>query len=265
VAIGDLNGDKVLDVVSLSHLGPTTFFNSGSGVLGGPTSYSFYNYPFAFAVADLDRDGKAEMVIVPRIDNGAPQGGIAVMKAVGSSFETRSYDPGFSTSGLVIGDVDGMAGPDVVLLGEGVHVLTNDGTGNLSAAKTVGASSSVVGLADVDVDGKLDLVGFDGSSFVILSNLGAGSFALARKLSLDGDGAVFGDLDGDGKVDAVVSKTGRSALAIYLNDGKGAFSAPSYISCFAGGYALGDVNGDKALDLVLTTPTSVAVRLHRAP
>jgi hypothetical protein len=265
-SLADLDGDKRVDLVSSSFSGPTTRFNLGAGALGAAMSYDVPNVTRPVATADLDGDGKAEMLLAM---NGA-QGGLAVLSwAGGGTFTQKTYDAGFSAYQAVAGDLDGLAGTDVVLAGEnGLHVLFNDGgSGRLTTPLDLGNPSTGVTLVDVDGDSKLDIVNYPpGAGVSVLINLGGGQFAVARRLPMSGQ-VVFGDVDGDGKADAVAMPNDDcSTLALYLNDGHGAFSAPSYVKGVTPGFfALGDVNGDKALDLVTATQTSVTVRLHRAP
>jgi hypothetical protein len=290
LAIADLNGDKLLDVVSADQVGAVmTSLNVGGGALASPISYplpSATSYA-ALATADFDGDGRSEMIFAAY----SSEGGVVVLKSNDASgHATQTVDVGFHAMSFAVGDVDGQAGPDLVVAGYQiagqplVHVLLNDGAGHLGTPLSLAgyfvrglvpydpaSSFGVLALVDVDGDGKLDIVNGAPSpvpGYVVFSNQGGGRFADQRTLPLgDGSGAAaFGDVDGDGKVDAVVSSEACSSLSLYLNDGKGSFLAPSSIlGDYLVQFALGDVNGDKALDLVLIRQRSVEVRLHSAP
>lgn len=268
LAIADVNGDKLPDLISSSVFGPSILLNTGTGALGAPTSYSAA--VGVFATGDLDGDGKAEMAFTVRSDVPGAGSGIVVLKSSGgSTFAAQNYDDGFDAYGIAVGEVDGHAGLDLVAGGkQGVHVFSNDGSGHFAAPTAYSGATNTVALADIDGDGKLDIVGSDSNSYSVRINLGGGQFAVPRVLPLgDGTGAAkFGDVDGDGKVDAVVTSQVCSSLAVYFNDGNGSFGTPWYIPEGPRAFMLADVNGDKALDLVINDSRGlISVRFHRAP
>jgi hypothetical protein len=282
LAIADLNGDKLPDVVSQAYSGPVMSLNAGGGALALPTSFPLPSALLyrGLATADFDGDGRSEMVIPTENPDDGPGAGVVLLKSNGAGdYAQQKLDDGVNAKAVAVGDVDGQAGPDLVVAGNvpngqgALHVLLNDGSGQLGSlvdlSGVVGAVS--VTLVDLDGDGKLDIVvqqpGF-ADGYGAYSNQGGGRFGAMQALPLgDSSGSTaFGDVDGDGKVDAVVSSNACSSLSLYLNDGKGSFLAPSRISDASPGHlALGDFNGDKALDLVYITERGVVVQLHRAP
>jgi hypothetical protein len=68
LAIGDLNGDGKPDIavansgVSGSPGSVAVMFNNGSGVFGAPTLYGGLYGPLAIAIADIDGDGKNDLI-----------------------------------------------------------------------------------------------------------------------------------------------------------------------------------------------------------
>jgi len=147
----------------------------------------------------------------------------------------------------LLGDITGDGKPDIVGFGDaGVYVALNKGDGTFHPPKLVlkdfayGAGGWRVEkhprfLADVNGDGRLDIVGFgDAGVYIAISN-GDGTFQ-APKLVL-GD---FGynadvwrvekhlrfpvDITGDGSADIV--GFGENSVWVSYNDGKGNFSSP---------------------------------------
>ena len=155
-----------------------------------------------------------------------------------------------------------------------VGVLLGNGDGTFQAAVTYGSGgsqASSVAMADVNHDGKPDLlvsnlcasnsncVNANGTVGVLLGN-GDGTFQATIAYSSGAYGSysvAVGDVNGDGKPDLLVvnqcegsdnsTSCGNGMLAVLLGNGDGTFGvAVTYAS---GGYvalsvALGDVNGD---------------------
>lgn len=120
------------------------------------------------ALADLDGDGGPEIVTPPpRLQASGPR----IFKWVGTAWEERpmtirDLDPArVFYGGVAVGDVDRDGKPDVVLAGHttGLSVLFNEG-GFSFRMETRGLpgsgdlSSRAVALADLDKDGRLDIV-----------------------------------------------------------------------------------------------------------
>jgi hypothetical protein len=192
--------------------------------------------PYSVAIADLNGDGILDLVV--------------------ANEEQSKNDPEGSIS---------------VMLGKGngkFHAPVNYDSGGQSAFSIV--------VADVNGDGKLDLVVANGCAAtdcatgvvgVLLGN-GDGTFKSAVTYS-SGAASVFGsrvavaDLNGDGKLDLAVATTGsgcgggcpKGLVAVLLGKGDGTFKkAKTYNT---GGFdaigwvAIADVNGDKKPDLLV--------------
>ncbi|NRB33048.1 MAG: VCBS repeat-containing protein, partial [Rhizobiaceae bacterium] len=146
------------------------------------------------------------------------------------------------------------------------QVLTNDGSGGLSAANATvvpNARNNDVKLADLDGDGDLDALT---SSFQVLINQGgtqsgtAGTFVTSNIAGVSGSaqGLAAGDIDGDGDTDFLAANWPTTANQILTNDGSGGFTATT----LAGGnnhsrdVALADVDGDGDLDAIVANDTA---------
>jgi FG-GAP-like repeat len=126
----------------------------------------------------------------------------------------------------------------------------------------VGKGPGAVVLADVNHDGKLDLLlaNVESETLSVLLGDGKGHFVAAPGTACATGKApndiAVGDFNGDGNLDLVIANTGTPNLTILLGDGKGGFKASARSPFVAAshphvhGVAVGDFNGDGKLDVV---------------
>lgn len=202
------------------------FFGTGAGGFG-PARLVLLPEPVVndAAVADLDGDGAADLVVLAKHDLFLPLGyAIVVLSSPGGTFTVLpEWETGHEPQGVAAADFDG------------------DGRVDLA-------------VTTIDLQG----LGYV-STLSLYAGLGGGAFGPARALPLDGvaRGIAGADLDGDGVPDLVVAETGSPAspsgdLAVFLGAGDGAFApgrrypatrAPVFV-------AIRDMDADGALDLV---------------
>ena len=281
VSLADLNGDGKPDAVAAeveSYEGVYVLLNGGQGRLRAPAWYFREYRTEAVTVADLNGDAKADLA--------SPLGYDSVGVLLNKGNGTFAQGPQFPTvtccaDTIAAGDVDGDGAVDLVT-GDSeadppgtVSVLINHGNGTFKpkADYTVGDHPSDIGLADVDADGRLDLLtaNYGGNTISVLRNLG-GSFAarvdypIARRPS----GLALADLNRDGDVDVATVGDYDAAigsLVIRYNDGHGGFakSAARPVGRGVVGIAAADLNGDRAPELVTANfwPWSLSILVNR--
>ena len=167
--------------------------------------------------------------------------------------------------------------------------------GSASAARTPGSpsfkasrefdisakSAQSVALADLNGDGKLDVVAAHGADFPeelrrlrvvsILFGRGDGRLGPSHvyEIGKPGDemGAwsiATGDLTGDGKPDVATGNVGAKSVSVLVNTGHGTFEPPVNYSLGREPWdiAVADLNGDGKLDIATGNPNTVSVLLN---
>ncbi len=241
---GKFTGAANPDLLAVCPLGPVLILpNTGKGTFGAaistllPSSSAWVgNLLFGSihpAIVDVNGDGKLDIAI-PTFDPGRFQGYTYLLLGKGNgSFQTAIQIPfvGAIPMSIAAGDFNGDGKVDLVS-------LIYDGSANMylqfAAGKGDGTfvyptsvqiapnTGSIVMAADMNGDGKLDVVVAGSSLFPSLLNLG--------------------------------KDEGDSAVSVYLGDGKGDFSLKfnSVEHTYMTGAALADVFGTGHLDLIET-------------
>ncbi len=280
VAIGDLNGDGIPDLVLANSWSDnvSVLLGNGDGTFGAKTDFGTGVTPFSVAIGDLNRDGIPDLAVANHGYLARP-GTVSVLLGLGdgtfgAKTDVWEADGAYS---LAIGDLNADGNPDLavaicgrdpspnlpgsgtvlVLLGEG------DGTFQAKASLETGINPISVAIGDLNRDGNLDLAvaNYGSNTVSVLLGNGIGSFG-ARTDFATGRlprSVAIGDLNGDGKPDLAVANGGDyntpgNTVSVLLGDGKGAFGPKTD---FATGLwpvsvAIGDLNGDRNLDLAVT-------------
>ena len=188
-AIGNLNGDGKLDVAVTDEVGIEIMLGNGDGTFTFSNRLDFFSIGgivrgdfSSSAMVDLDGDGKVDLVLGP---SGNP------------AAANQSSTPSF-----------------VVFYGNG------DGTFQLPQLYPLSHNYSALAIADLDRDGKPDLVFNDGGGLSIIRNLGGRAFAPEVHYVAGAIGSIkVADVNHDGYPDIVVTNfasNGATTVTILL-------------------------------------------------
>lgn len=290
--VGDLNNDGKPDLVWSGYgvnSNVIALNQSSGGVFNftSPTPISLLEAPQApamTAVADVNLDGNADLVQTgynggpAHCGIGAPDGNEIVLRLGNGdgTFGNRqqvftdlsAYACGGSM-GAAVADVNADGHPDIIGLSSQVSPTENHGsflvglgtgTGAVQqpAPRVLTGSDDVpmgIAVADLNGDGRLDVVTANSTSTSVLLGNGDGTFQTAHvDTSLPANGLAVGDVNGDGVKDIVVTTYAGDDVRVALGNGDGTFEAPSQIAFPAGthpyGLALADLNGDGMSDII---------------
>jgi hypothetical protein len=272
IAMADFDADGRADVVAASpDLGTATVRHShGDGTYDHPTLYfsvGTQNRPYGVATADMDGDGRPD-IVTSNTSSAAGDGGGSIAVLINGRLDRcgrKEVATGAGASYVDAADLDADGDLDLAVVNEDqtLSVLLRQPDGEFAAPVNylVGGLAQSFTFADVNTDSRPDLVaaGYSDNSLTIYRNLGDGTFAWLRNLTT-GQGPRFvaaADLNGDGAVDLVSANYGDSynagSITIYFGDGAGAFPATASYPAGVGPYeiSIGDLNGDAQPDLVV--------------
>jgi len=238
VVVADLNGDHKPDL-AVANEGSNSisiFLGNGDGTFTTGTTLSTGNQPDCVLAADVNGDGKVDLIVSNYTDH---------------------------TVSVFLGRGDGTFRS---------NVRTTVIPGSLGQNSGLTHSAEPIALADVDGDGKLDLVTANGLSatFSVFLGNGDGTFGGIGKqfdTAIAGNQAnafsiTVGDVNTSAGLDVVIADPSNSDVQVFQGNGDGTFK-PTPTVIVAGVYPssvyLADLSGDGKLDLVATNKYSQGV------
>ena len=261
--IGDYGGDG-------SNL--TIWVNNGKGAFttkttvevgGAGLSASLQPEPASVAAADLNGDGKVELIEANFYYNTVL---ILTNNGKGAfNFAHTAPPTGRGPLFVTTADVNGDGKPDIITVNNydsNISVLTNAGNFTFPASATLAAGSGPawVTAADLNGDGNVDLVCANygscgsGNTLTVYFGDGHGGFTTNATLTVGGGPAcvVAADVNGDGKIDLITANQNDGSLTVLTNDGLGNFTLKTNIYAFSPSCVVAtDMNGDGKIDLAI--------------
>ena len=302
--LADVNGDGRLDIVGIGYSAVRVALGNGDGTFQA-AKVAVANYGVAQdwvnedvyprVLADVNGDGRADLLgfgyAGVKVALGQADGTFAAATLGAANFGGAQGWSSAAAFPRLLADVNGDGKLDILGFGySAVRVALGNGDGTFQAAK-VGVANFGQGLgwsdddafhrelADVNGDGRLDIVGFGHSGVRVALGSGDGTFAPAT-LAIANFGAaqewksqadtprLLADVNGDGRADIV--GFGHSGVRIALANADGSFAAAQLaVNAFGqlDGWAsqdatprmLADLNHDGALDVIGFGPQGTSV------
>ena len=270
LALGDIDGDGMLDIVTANYSGTTVSVlrNTGSpGIISFAPKVDFGTGfgPRSVAIGDLNGDGKLDLAIA-NVATGANS--ISVLRNTGSigtiNFATKvDFVTGMIPRKVAICDINGDAKLDLAFTNpnaNSISVLRNTSISSLITFatridfSTPGASPQSIAFGDFDGDGKPDMaianVSYANVSIFCNTSLGS-TISFAPKVDFatgtSPNSIAIGDFDGNGKPD----------MAIANNSG-----TDNFVSLLRNTSTIGTINFATKVDFVTgitSNPLSVAI------
>lgn len=274
--VADLNGDGNLDLAISKSSGGAAglMFGKGDGTFAAMVDVGPSGGSQTLVLGDVTSDGKPDLV-------------------VGSYGSTQYVLPGngdgtygaalfFQTDGLdqfQLADFDSDGKLDILTAPSssggtpgGLRVLYGNGSGSFADPQFLpgGTTLSALKVADLNADGKLDVLAasYDTGTVSVLLGGRLFRFAAGKTVTVGkGPGAMeLGDLNGDGKTDLVVSNYDSSNVSVLLGNGDGSFRSAVSYACGSSpsGVVIADFNGDGKPDVATSNfdADSVSVLLN---
>jgi hypothetical protein len=252
----DLTGNGKQDLVVTSNGAIAELLGNGDGTFQTPTKVQTPGQQYGAAVGDVNRDGKPDLVTD---DTG--HGAVTVL--LGNGDGTFQSAVNYQIEGgntipysVAVADLTGNGILDIIASTSSgtVDVLMGNGDGTFQAPTSYAAGGSLGAIqdmvvADVNGDGKPDIICATSNGASVLLNQGNGTFGPATTFGTGytNSSVVVADLNGDGIPDIAITNPGGNAVNVLLGTGNGSFGAPQSYSTGAGttprGLAVANING----------------------
>lgn len=304
VALGDLDRDGDLDAVVANAFDDAIVLLRGDGAGGlmaepglnvgptpGPPPGVANDLPRDVAIADVDGDWMLDVVVV---NSGRPSGpavapSVAVLRGRpdGNLTPPVFYPLGAGaaeSATLALGQIDEDEPLDLVVGhrgSRGISVLRGRRNGRFDSAQvtsltTPGPAVTGLAVADLDLDGRGDVIVANERDIQILRGNGNGTFQPAVTLVTAGTGAAIGDialtdLNGDGAFDLVFIDASQARISALMGiEANGTFASridtPTPGLAIPTALAVEDFTLDGLLDVAMTSwgaPANEQISVHR--
>lgn len=264
IGTDDFNNDGNLDIYVVSRDNQTVFVFTGNGdgtFITPPTKVYIENYPRRVITADINGDGKKDLItgnlytsfnVV--LGNGAGGFGIPI-----------KYNLPVNDVSITSGDFNKDGKVDLATIdfpNRFTVFLRNAANDGFDSSSVIVGAGFIINMtsADFNNDATLDIIlaDFNSDQIWMLKGKGDGtfntpvSFPVSNPMELSS-----GDINGDGNIDLLITCY-NTELKIWLGDGSGSFmqEIPFQLGYSLGGNIISDFNADGIVDIAVTDQIS---------
>ncbi|MBN8201461.1 SBBP repeat-containing protein [Bacillus sp. NTK034] len=266
IAIGDFNGDDILDlaVTNSDSDNVSILLGEGDGTFQAPVYFAAGDFPIGITTGDFNNNGSLDLAVTNLLSNTVS---ILVGNGNGTFQAAMNFGVGNGPFGITTGDFDGNGILDLAVTNSGspnVSILLGNGNGTFQPAMNFGAGNEPYNITTGDFNGNgiLDLAVANRSSDNVSILMGNGDGTFQAAMNIGGfagpTGIVTGDFNNNGILDLAVTNQFTDNVSILMGNGDGTFQAA--IDFGAGsvptGIVKGDFNNNGTLDLAVTNQGS---------
>jgi hypothetical protein len=275
VFIGDLDGDGKADLATVNETPSTiSVFKNGSTVgtlsLSTKVDFSTGSTPRYLSIADIDGDGRAEIIVSSNANTISVHRNIADPPTI-SSLSVTTGAPGASVT-IAGTNFDATHTNNTVFIG-GVKATTT--AGNATSITATIPNGATYGPVSVQVNGRTA----ESEEFFLPRYTGVSQTVTAGLLATNIDftvgtnprDVISSDVDGDGKPDLILVNYNSNTVSVLRNasaiGGINGTSFEAKVDLTTGAFprfgALGDLDGDGKLDLAVSNYNDNTVSVFR--